>query len=262
MNFSFVKSVFFASFFLLSLSSCKKFQYLTVVGDFYKDQTNENLIETDTLLISYNFNGDGCPVAITVFNKSNQPLYIDWSKSSVIINGQRFSYWTDASTIRTNTESTEIRWTKNFSSTSSTTNGVIVKNERISFIPPKAGIVYIPISIKNSWIEMDYSTGQKINVPCNVESMNGMFYSFSEENTPFQFRSFITISTNEQFSNPRFFDSNFWVNSIIETQASPESLLNTFPNQFYNSKASGFGAFMGGVALTGVIFLVLLSSTE
>jgi len=262
MNFSLLKSVFFLSFFILSLSSCKKYQYLTVVGDIYSEQNAENRIETDTLLINYNFNGYGCPVKITVFNKSNQPLYIDWSKSSVIIAGQRFSYWTDASTLRTNTESTEIRWTKDFSTTNSSTNGVIVKNERISFIPPKAGIIYKPISLKNSWIEMNASTGQKINVPCDVESMNGIFYSFTEDNSPFEFRSFITISTNEQFSNPRFFDSKFWVNSIIETQAEPVDLLNTYPNQFFNSKATGFGAFMGGVALTGALIFVILSDGE
>jgi len=262
MNFSFVKTLFFASFFLLSLSSCKKYQYLSVVGNSYNEQSMENRIETDTLVIKYAFKGDGCPVEITVFNKSNQPLYVDWSKSSVIMAGQRFSYWTDASAIKTNTESSEIRWTKNYSTTSSSTKGIIVKNERVSFIPPNAGIVYNPISLKNSWIEMDETTGQKINVPCDVESMNGTFYRFSEDNTPFGFRSFLTISTNEQFTNPRFFDSNFWVNEVIETQASPENLLNTFPNQFYNSKATGFGAFMGGVAMAIGVVLIVATAGE
>jgi len=262
MNFSFVKTLLFASLLLLLLPSCKKYQYLTVVGEVYDEQTTANKIETDTLIVKYAFNGDGCPVEIVVFNKSTQPLYVDWSKSSVIIAGQRFSYWTDASTINTNTQSTEIRWTKNFSTTNSSTSGVIVKDERVSFIPPKSGIIYNPVALKNAWIDMDETSGKKIKVPCTVESMNGVSYDFTEENTPFEFRSFVTVATNEQFANPRFFDTKFWVNSIVETQASPEELLNTYQNQFFNSKATGFGAFIGGVAMAIGVVLIVATAGE
>jgi hypothetical protein len=109
---------------------------------------------------------------------------------------------------------------------------------------------------------MNETSGEKIKVPCTFESMNGVSYGFTEENTPFEFRSFITVATNEQFTNPRFFDTKLWVNSILETKASPEELLNTYQNQFYNSKATGFGAFMGGIATAIGLVLIVASEGE
>lgn len=260
---SVLKLSIIALVFLQLLSSCKKFQYVTVVGDSYRAEINENIIETDSVLIRYDFRGRGCPVTINVVNKLNQPLYVDWSKSSVIINGQRFSYWSDAATIKSNTESIEYQWTKNISTTNSTTNGVIVKNERVSFIPPHSGVIYTPVHLRKQWIELpDTSTAKKVQIATQVESMNGKLYSFTQDASPLEFRSFLTTSTNEQFTSPRFFDNTFWINNIIETQASPDNLLNTFPNQFYNSKSTGFGAFMGGVVLAGGIVVILLTAGQ
>jgi hypothetical protein len=261
---SVLKLSLIALVFLQLLSSCKKYQYVSVVGDSYRADINENIIETDSVLISYRYNGKGCPLKVNVVNRLNQPLYVDWSKSSVIINGQRFSLWMDASSIKTNTESVEYQWSKDISTTSSSTNGVIVKNERVSFIPPHSGVVYqTPFALFKIWIELpDTTTFKRVPIATEVESMNAKLYSFTRDNSPLVFRSFLTISTNEQFTNPRFFDNTFWITNIIETQASPDNLLNTFPNQFYNSKATGFGAFMGGVALAGGIVVILLTAGQ
>jgi hypothetical protein len=260
MNYFQLRFTLVSILFLLLFSSCKKYQYLSVVGDVYNEKIMENQIETDSLIINYSFNGPDCPVKITVYNKLNQPIYVDWSKSSVILGGQRFSYWTDATSIKMNTESTEIKWNRIVSTASSNTNGVMVRNERISFIPPNSNVIYSPISIKSSWIELDPSYGKKGDVPCNYESMNGLFYYYAKENTPFEFRSFITLSTNEQFTNPRFFDSNFWVNEIMITKAGPNELLNFMPSQFYNSKPTGFGGFIGGVVLSAAIVLAIMTA--
>lgn len=213
------------------------------------------------MIIRYLFDGINCPIKINVVNKLNQPIYIDWSKSAVIINGQRLSYWSDVAIINTLTRSAEIKWTEDISTTRGFTSGIIVKNERVSFIPPKSGIVYSPMNLVSNWMELpDASDFKKIDVPTEIGILKGYFYNYERKDSPLEFRSFLTISPNEQFTNPTYFDNVFWVNEVLETQAKPAELLNTFSNNFHTKKLTGFGGFLTGVAGGILILLVIINN--
>src|SRR6185436_15882384 len=49
------------------------------------------LWETDTIAVAYQFGGEGGQLTVTVFNKSNRPLFINWKKSAVIRDGMMVS---------------------------------------------------------------------------------------------------------------------------------------------------------------------------
>ena len=77
---------------LLFFSSCVTYQYFTVdSSQLPKDDQRSFVVENDTMRLSYSFGGAGGPLTITVFNKTNQALFINWNKSALICNDQSFS---------------------------------------------------------------------------------------------------------------------------------------------------------------------------
>ncbi|HNC30155.1 MAG TPA: hypothetical protein PKX08_09130, partial [Cyclobacteriaceae bacterium] len=71
-------------------TGCSTYQYVTVSSPL-KTQ-NEFIAENDTVKISYDFSGEQGPVKISIYNKLSTPLYVDWSKSALIIGDMRKSY--------------------------------------------------------------------------------------------------------------------------------------------------------------------------
>ena len=45
---------------------------------FQKNQRKELSWENDTVNVTYKFSGEGGLMTINVFNKTNQPLYVNW----------------------------------------------------------------------------------------------------------------------------------------------------------------------------------------
>src|SRR5438046_1631759 len=79
---------------LLLFSSCTGYQYLTVSGvNLSKNEKNELVAENDTLKVHYHFTNYKGQVALTIYNKSNQPLEIDRRKSAIIVDGKAVSYY-------------------------------------------------------------------------------------------------------------------------------------------------------------------------
>jgi hypothetical protein len=75
-----------AIFILAVCSSCSIYQYNTLSSDIGEPFIFEN----DTVRVRYSF-GDG-NVNLEIFNKAARPLYVDWSRSSLIIDGDPAPY--------------------------------------------------------------------------------------------------------------------------------------------------------------------------
>src|SRR6187402_1014325 len=88
------------SFLILSgLTGCMKYQYATVHSNLNQTQNKEFISENDSVKVVYDFNGRDLPVYLTVYNKLDRPLYIDWKISSLIIDGRSFNYMDDQATV-------------------------------------------------------------------------------------------------------------------------------------------------------------------
>jgi hypothetical protein len=79
------RNFYLISCFLL-LSGCSRFQYVFIDSHLHQNEKKEFITENDTVLIKYSFAGEDFPITLTIFNKLNQPLYIDWDRSVVVIN--------------------------------------------------------------------------------------------------------------------------------------------------------------------------------
>lgn len=260
MNLTFIKRSIVIFTGILLFSSCKEYQFATVISDTYRPEIHENVIENDTVLIRYLFLGENCPITVSIFNKLKQPLYVDWSKSSVIINSEKQSYWVDEARINSTSRELSYQYTKSISTTYGNMQGSIIKNEKISFIPPNAGVVYTPIQIQPNWIEVgsEEYTGEKVKIATVYGAVKGNAFTYNKSQTPLDFRSFLTLSVDEQFSKPMYFDNAFWVSEIFTTKAKPEELSNIFPNQFHNTRTTKGGLFFGGVFLGALVLTGIL----
>ena len=81
---------------LFCMSSCSSYYYSVLesndaVGE--KNDDKDFVIENDSVCISYCFYGEDAPISITVYNKMDEPLFVDWQRSALIIDDVATSYY-------------------------------------------------------------------------------------------------------------------------------------------------------------------------
>lgn len=243
----------------LLYSSCTKYQYVTVVGELKQDASKSFIIENDTLRIKYSFRGTNCPVQIELFNKLNKPIYIDWKKSALILNDERFSYWIDKANVNLNSAGYEIHWSSTLSDTYGQINGTISKNDQVSFIPPKSFTKYSPLTIKDKFFILPPpEPKQKRLFAGSSTNLTGYQYTFDKNNTPLKFRSYLTLSVDENFSSTFYFDNQFWVNEILTINGDDAGHMNQLSDQFIISETMGKGVggcILGSAIVVGLLYL-------
>jgi len=182
--------------------NCSKHQYIYFSPT--PDSGQESLaIVNDTLEIEYNFNGNNCPVNITIFNKSERPIYVDWKKSVAIIDQKKVDYYIPGSTFEG-----AIYYYGDF-------DGRIIDEDRITFIPAKTK--YRSTRTRLCDYFEDLPRPKKVGIVLNEESVNADLYQFIPEISPLKFKSFITLSSNESFENEIRYTSEFYISDIVES---------------------------------------------
>lgn len=248
----------------LSQMGCMKYQYATVASNLATNDQQEFFVENDTLLIRYSFSGYGGPVNISIHNKLNVPLYVDWSRSALVVNEESHTYWQNKMNLEATQEGQQIAWTTGVSSISSTISGTLQGEESIGFIAPKAYTHSNKFIVHPNFFEKpDPKTKKQHRIKINtVEgASNALRYQYGQDNAPLKFRSYLTVSTEGSINQPSVFESEFWVAEVVHTTLRPETYLSSKPNKdkFYNSKLTGFGTVIGA---SGLLILGLLLSGE
>jgi hypothetical protein len=208
------------------LSGCSRYQYITVSSHLYENDRQEYVNENDTALIKYSFSGEDLPLAITIYNKLLQPLYIDLERTTVVINNVQI-------------------------------NSPFYREGQMSYIAPQSYVTITSNPLMENMLKI------KDDSLKNIKTGGGdtKVFSFDEETTPVFLRSILALSANEDDSNPTFYDYSFWVSEVTQTifERSPRSYNPA--NQFYIKKTSTFGKVLGWAGVIGVIFLGGLASS-
>jgi hypothetical protein len=176
----------------LLLSACSKYQYVFIDSHLSQNEKKEFIVENDTVTIKYSFAGVNFPITLSIYNKLQKPLYIDWGRSVVVLNGIQIT-------------------------------GPYDRDGLINFIAPKSGVIVISNSLKNQFFDLDIND-PKIKLMLTGGSMKGVRYVYNEKSTPLSFRNVLALTTNEDFSAPTFYDYSFWVSDIIQTPSGPSSM--------------------------------------
>jgi hypothetical protein len=209
-------------------TSCYTYQYFTLKNDhLQQNNKHEFVLENDTLKITYNFNGKDCPVVISLFNKASKPLLIDWKKSAVIVNDTAISLYSNAYQI--NGQETGARFGHVYSANLS---GKVVGHEETAFIPPNASITRSLITLTVQPIEINEFGSQKKVGNINQTSIKFQEKEFASQNTPFQFRNYLTFKFQGEEKEFNI-ENSFYVSNVKFTMASPPVVGDTSGNTFY-----------------------------
>lgn len=251
---------------IAGLSSCRSYQMNTLSSSNTRkiDSTGVFNLENDSLIISYNFTGDHSPVNVEVYNKLNEPVYVNWERSSLIVSDKAYSYADDEIKIDGSASGISTQYGRKglvFTDGTISATAKLSKNE--SFIPPHAKIDRTTNILAQVGIaEIDPALFQKKKMTyINGEGqVNIKEADFSAENSPLKFKSYLTLYTLKD-NQPKFFalQQDFFVSSVVKSAADPKNLIeynNSPGNVILNAKTTGYGktaAIVGLVTAAGAL---------
>jgi hypothetical protein len=194
------------------------FQYLTVdSSQLQKNDQKAFVFENDTLRITYDFSGGGGPLNITVFNKSNQPLSIDWNKSALVCNSRSFSL-AKTNSIFTGTAT-------GYRGLASLT-GTLKVDPGFEIVPPQTTVtrltIYLDQSLPSFRVAIpDTAQKQKAYFPGGAVRKYTMA-RFDEAASPIQLKTYLTFligpGTGTEFSET----SMFYISKAMQTANAPD----------------------------------------
>lgn len=244
-------------------SACRSYQISTLSGSNIQknDTTGVFTVENDSLILSYNFAGENSPVNVEVFNKLNEPVYVNWAKSALIAGDQAYSYLDDEIQIEGSTSSVATQYARRGDTFTEGSISATAKLSRAeSFIPPHSKIKKTTYILHKVGM-IDIGNSDLKPVPLTYMDGSGQFYgknaTFTAANSPLRFRSYLTLYTLKD-NQPRSFSlqQDFFVSSVTKSAESPDNLYefgNKRGDVIVIGKATGYAKTMAVVGLVGAV---------
>ncbi len=184
--------------------------------------------ENDSMRVTYAFWGIDGVMAMTIENKSDHDLYVDWGRSACIMNKTQLSYWVDEM------HKDKVSYYRNYVYTGPTVipgkakgevSGVPIrtktmKDVRLSKIPAKQSLAesafyLFPIEhyneIDNPNLTVKKSSdgkGKKVDVWEKTYNM---------DSSPLMFRNYMVLSYHDDLTEHFVVDNGFYVSKFTET---------------------------------------------
>jgi hypothetical protein len=246
----------------VSLSSCSRYYVSTLESSntIKNEATGEFKFENDTLAITYNFHGDNAPISIELYNKLNEPLYVNWQKSALIKGDRATSYSGKQITFNAELSGSSLGGFELINGLQTTDydakiSGAATLQEEISFIPPKSRITKIPLKLA----QIDYKAisdtlYQRSYIPlAGRPGVWGKEATFNSQNSPLNFKSYLTLYTQKENKQQIFYLRHFfYITNLIKTGQNQKVItaLERKPGiLLYYSETTGYGKAMNGVGI-------------
>ena len=237
--------------------SCSRYQYAVITSETGVDSVGLITSENQSLRISYAFSGLRGQAHVQIYNKLEVPLYVSWDKSAIIFSDQV------ASDIRKNTvtinkgpsdrkrnvDNAKIRWHRKLSSHPDSIEHTWL--QAVTAIPPKSEVKSDFIYLGNKFFKQPSSDmKERLQDEAVVRYRN---YSRSE--SPFQFRSYFTISHSADLSDSTVIASEFWVSEISVTAVKPSAMRSYLDkaNVYYIAKPTAATEVISGALILGSV---------
>jgi len=221
--FSSIHLILFTFICFMVLPGCTEYQYITVNSNLNKNENKEFNVENDTVSIKYKFSGQNFQLSQTIFNKLQVPLYIDWQRTNIIVNGNQIS---DS-----------------------------IYEDQAGYIAPRSKITIVSNPLMEQFINLKPLESIPQAVVNKGENNNWVMLTFDKGTTPLFFRNYLTLTTHDDFSYPMNIDNSFWFSNILQNMTSPSSETKSRSDQFYLQRTTGFGKVLGWT--TGIAVIVL-----
>lgn len=154
------------------------------------------VFENEHLKVIYNFWEKGGRMRFLLFNKTDQPLYIDWSKSALSHNGVKTLY-TQLPTLpkRRATDSFQYAYRDTILIPFEAT----ARANRLARIPARTYVAIADFPIQQ--VVLHKETREKS-------------FAFTKENSPLQVGQQLAYSFDESLTNTSLIDHSFWIDKI------------------------------------------------
>jgi hypothetical protein len=220
-------------FLAASLGSCSRYQYMTLnSSQLTKNDQHQLVFENDTIRLTYDFNGANGPISVNVYNKTNQPLYVNWKKSALIRNEHALSYYDKDAYFWGSSSGYAYHFGNSrgalgsFTGSASNFSGTVALPEGMAFVPPGSSVSKglalltqsgpVVADMPDSIAEQQAKVGYDQFV---VKYRKG---AYSAETSPVRFRSYLTFAIGAN-SPLEFSQSNeFFVEEALDTKNPPE----------------------------------------
>ncbi|MCD7914999.1 MAG: hypothetical protein LUG96_06860 [Tannerellaceae bacterium] len=255
--------------FLFGTTSCSKYYYSTVSSnapEVLRNEMGDFVEEDDSVSIVYSFFGEDLPIHITVYNKTDQPMFVDWRQSALIVEDEAANYISNDMQVRGGT------YGKTYSYKDYLMPGAIGEETYgeydddlcipayVTFIPPQSRIGHVPITLANfsfDKIPNDKFTKQSLAVSL-VDTKVVKMIHFEETNSPLRFRSYLSLYTvgpdgkrNQTFR----YQQRFYLSRLVKAGGLSPNRIPDYTAQrgdfFYirNVKGRNAGIWAGVIAI-------------
>ncbi|QKZ11334.1 hypothetical protein [Spirosoma sp. KUDC1026] len=214
-----MKTFFLLALCLLALAACSpQAQLVTLRGNNVQTVPDKGLVlDNDTLTLTYDFSSSRGLMHITLVNKLQQPLYVDWKRSSFIIGQNKLDYWYDVANVNLSGSFAGSGLYRRYSTGS--LSGTITKEDAVGFIPPntkieKKDFVVVPQGnlLLKGQPEITHQNSKAD--PGKKQPIVVSIFNYSEEKSPLTFRNYLTLSTDKDFKNEFHIDTQFWASDV------------------------------------------------
>jgi hypothetical protein len=208
------------------LSACSTYQMNTIRS------TNTTLdekgggfkFENDSLKITYAFAGQDIPIHVTIYNKLNEPVYVDWRRSALISDNQSYSYADDA--VQINGDVSGVSIGRGITYSAGSVNAQATLPQNVIFVPPHTQITKNISKFnreKLKYIASDSFVKAKVQ-GYGLGDENVKIAKFDKNNSPYLFKSYITVYTLDG-NTPKLtaYQNDFYVSEIMRSSLAPEN---------------------------------------
>lgn len=234
-----------------------------------KSEQGDFVQENDTARISYSFWGENAPITITVYNKLDEPLYMDWARSALIIGDVAVSYDPKVATVQGSSQGvssgSSYQWNKRYESNHSYSEGQFAADinlpKGVEFIPPKTKIVSTLLELRNfAFTRIPDEAYEKQTMRVNAAQTSTVkVKNFSEDNSPLRFRSYLTLyagGENGRSVRHCSFERSFYISQLMKSGSIAPYILEAGQRKagdyFYVREEHGktAGLVIGAIAVT------------
>jgi hypothetical protein len=194
--------------------NCAPTYYYQVFSAKAQEPGNQIQVENEDLKIDFDLWEVNGKVGLSIYNKSEAPLYVDFRQCALTINGVAHPVYSETTTSTSvtsvNTRSVSYINIFGFLETPANAKGSslsnTVRSNPIAFVPAKAKITpYLPGALGKLYEGAD--TKLKRGEPKRV-------LPFRKENTPYVYRLTLGYSQDHDIQKMKFVEKEFWVESI------------------------------------------------
>ncbi len=219
--------LFLLSFFILPVTHITYYQvvYTVPVSENVYKNDPFYVYKGDSLDIVYSFWGDGGVMSYMVINKSNTPVYINWTKSAYVDSKNTLSYYPVYRNGNNISQATEIYktpadWYKLYapyilSEYMGAENGLV--EEPVSLLPAKSYLFRACYKIlPNTTLSVKKLTPTTIPFISGMrESFPGWIYEGDSTNKAYTFGNILEYDTQKDFAHAKHIDNRFYVWRVL-----------------------------------------------